>query len=116
MTATAIVWAATHRRREVWVGWPAAKAILSSRIVPGIGDRLAARQAYDSQMTLEPAQPGRPDNLFTPVAGPFAAHGRFDAQARGASVQWWCSKQRWTLTAFAAALAVAVIFLARWSN
>lgn len=116
IAADAIVWAATHRRREVWVGWPAVKAILSSRIAPGVGDRMAARQAYNSQMAQEPAQPGRPDNLFAPVAGPFGAHGRFDAQARRASLQWWWSSHRWGLAAFLAALVAAGLFLARWSS
>jgi hypothetical protein len=60
------------------VGWPAVKTILSARLCPGLGDRLAARNAYDSQMTDEPADPARPDNLFAPVPGNFGAHGRFD--------------------------------------
>lgn len=93
IAADAIVWAATHRRREVWVGWPAVQAILSSRLLPGLGDRLAARRAWDSQQTPEPAPPDRPDNLFAPVPGPFGAHGRFDARARRHSGQWWLSKQ-----------------------
>jgi NAD(P)-dependent dehydrogenase (short-subunit alcohol dehydrogenase family) len=79
MAAEAIVRAATEHRREVWVGWPAVKTILSARLFPGLGDRLAARNAYDSQMTDEPADPGRPDNLFAPVPGNFGAHGRFNS-------------------------------------
>ena len=70
--------AARHHRREVWVGWPAVKTILSARLFPGLGDRLAARNAYESQMTDEPAQTDRADNLFEPVPGEFGAHGRFD--------------------------------------
>jgi NAD(P)-dependent dehydrogenase (short-subunit alcohol dehydrogenase family) len=79
MAAEAIVRAATEHRREVWVGWPAVKTILSARLLPGLGDRLAARNAYDSQMTDEPADPGRPDNLFAPIPGDFGAHGRFNS-------------------------------------
>lgn len=82
MAAAAIVRAALHPKREVWVGWPAVKAILSTRLFPGLGDRLAARNAYESQMTDEPAKPGRADNLFAPVPGDFGAHGRFDDRAR----------------------------------
>jgi short-subunit dehydrogenase len=79
MAAEAIVRAATEHRREVWVGWPAVKTILSARLLPGLGDRLAARNAYDSQMTDEPADPGQPDNLFAPIPGDFGAHGRFNS-------------------------------------
>jgi NAD(P)-dependent dehydrogenase (short-subunit alcohol dehydrogenase family) len=78
MAAAAIVRAARHRAREVWVGWPAVKTILSTRLIPGLGDRLAARQAYESQMSDEPADRDRPDNLFAPVPGTFGAHGRFE--------------------------------------
>ncbi len=82
MAADAIVRAALNPKREVWVGWPAVKAILSTRLFPGLGDRLAARDAYESQMTDEPAEPDRLDNLFQPVPGDFGAHGRFDDRAR----------------------------------
>ncbi len=82
MAANAVVRAALNPKREVWVGWPAVKAILSTRLFPGLGDRLAARDAYESQMTDEPAEPDRADNLFQPVPGDFGAHGRFDDRAR----------------------------------
>lgn len=102
----AIVRAANHPRREWWVGWPAVKAILSTRLVPGLGDRMAARSAWSGQQTAEPAAPGRPDNLFKPVPGPFAAHGRFNTRARRRSWQWALSKHR------AGAAAVATVLLA----
>ena len=84
----AIVWAANHRRRELWVGWPAVTAIVSSRVLPGLGDRKAARSAYSAQQTDGPAAGNRPDNLFKPVPGPFGAHGRFNTRARRHSLQW----------------------------
>ena len=88
IAADAILRAATQNSREVWVGWPAVKSILSTRLFPGLGDRLAARNAYESQMTDEPAQPGRADNLFAPVPGDFGAHGRFDARAKPSGIRW----------------------------
>ena len=45
IAAEAILRAVDHPRREVWVGWPAVKAILSTRLAPGLGDRLAAVEA-----------------------------------------------------------------------
>jgi short-subunit dehydrogenase len=104
IAAAAIVRAATHRSREVWVGWPAVKAILSARLCPGLGDRLAARNAYESQMTDAPEDPDRADNLFDPVPGDFGVHGRFDARAESSSTQWSLSKHRWSAAALAAAL------------
>ena len=95
IAAEAIVRAAKHHPREIWVGWPAVKTILSTRLFPGLGDRLAARNAYESQMTDEPAAADRADNLFEPVPGNFGAHGRFDARARSWSAQWSLSKLRW---------------------
>jgi uncharacterized membrane protein len=108
LAAEAIVRAATHPRRELWVGWPAVKAILASRLVPGLGDRLAARQAYDGQQSAEPARRDRADNLFAPVPGPFGAHGRFDACAHGGHWQWSLAKLCRRMAAGAGAMAAAV--------
>ena len=108
IAADAIVRAATRQRREVWVGWPAVKAILSSRVAPGIGDWMAARGAYAAQQTDEVASRG-PDNLFLPVAGAFAAHGRFDARAREWSMQWALSRHRWTAALIAVLLLVVAL-------
>jgi NAD(P)-dependent dehydrogenase (short-subunit alcohol dehydrogenase family) len=81
--AEAIARAAEFSPRELWIGWPSIRAIIGNFLLPGLLDRLAARQAWDGQMTDEPAAPGRADNLFTPVAGDPGAHGRFDARSRG---------------------------------
>jgi short-subunit dehydrogenase len=108
IAAEAIVWAATHCRREVWVGWPAVKAILSTRLAPALGDRLAAHGAYESQMTDAPADPDRADNLFDPMPGDFGAHGRFAARAKSRSANWALSKHRW------GAAALATVLLASW--
>ena len=110
LAAEAIVRAATHPRREVWVGWPAVKGILSTRIAPGLGDRLAARTAYDSQQTSEPAR-HRPDNLFEPVSGDYGARGRFGARSKDRSWQWLISVYRWPLLA---GLALVLGSLALW--
>jgi NAD(P)-dependent dehydrogenase (short-subunit alcohol dehydrogenase family) len=112
LAAAAIVWAATHRRREPWVGWPAVQAILSARLLPGVGDRIAARNAYDAQMTQEAAPANRADNLFDPVPGPFGAHGRFNARAKDGSVQWWLSRRRWWVLAFIVVIVGLAVLIA----
>jgi NAD(P)-dependent dehydrogenase (short-subunit alcohol dehydrogenase family) len=89
VAADAIYYAATHRRREVWVGFPAVKAIVGTRLFPGLLDRVLARVAYAGQHTNEPVSPDRRDNLFAPVPGDHGAHGRFDSRAKSFSAQSW---------------------------
>ncbi len=95
VAARAIADVIGHRRREIYVGWPTWKTVLGQKIVPGYVDRYLAKHGYDSQLTDEIAyDPARPDNLFEPVRGAWAAHGVFDERARSKSRQsllsrWW---------------------------
>jgi len=107
VAADAIVWATRHHRNEVFVGWPTVKAITGNRIVPRLLDHYLARFGYDSQQTSEPEDPARPDNLWSPVEGDPGAHGRFDRQALGRSLEFWAVKHRDAL-ALAAGSLVAV--------
>jgi short-subunit dehydrogenase len=112
VAAEAIYFAATHRRRELWVGWPAVEGIVATKFFPGLLDRLLARTAYDGQHTDEPLPPDREDNLYEPVAGDHGAHGRFDARARPQSVQLWLNTHRVALGALA--FGAAAVGLAGW--
>ncbi len=94
LAAEAIYWAATHRRREVWVGWPAVQAIVGTHLFPGLLDRYLGWRAVKGQLTDEPLPPGRTDNLWHPVPGDAGAHGRFDVQAVRRSLQFWLSIHR----------------------
>jgi NAD(P)-dependent dehydrogenase (short-subunit alcohol dehydrogenase family) len=79
--AEAIRHASLYPRREIFLGWPAIKAIIGNEIAPGYADRYLAHRGYEGQMTAEPnANP--PANLFAPVPNDHGAHGRFDARAR----------------------------------
>ncbi|HJS73500.1 MAG TPA: SDR family oxidoreductase, partial [Vicinamibacteria bacterium] len=70
VAARAIHWAAHHRRRELYVGWPTVKAIWGgARLAPSYGDHRAAEMGYESQQTYEPEDPNRPHNLFYPLPG-----------------------------------------------
>jgi NAD(P)-dependent dehydrogenase (short-subunit alcohol dehydrogenase family) len=113
MIADAIVFAAMHRRREIWLAWPSIKAILSDKIAPRIGDRYLARTGYTSQQTDRPIQADRPDNLYVPAWGDYGAHGPFDARAKTFSLAWWASKHR---SALLAGAAVACGMLAIWAR
>jgi hypothetical protein len=79
--ARAILWAIEHQRRELYVGLPSLKTIIGNKLFPALGDRLAAHEAWDGQMTNEPQARGAAANLFAPVAGLERAHGRFDGRA-----------------------------------
>ncbi len=94
IAAEAIVWASRHPRREFFVGWPALKAVIANRIVPGYVDRVLARTGYESQQFNGPEDPNRPHNLWQPVPGDHGVHGIFDARARTWNPQWWLSRHR----------------------
>lgn len=109
IAAEAIVWSAYHRRRELWVGFPAAKAIVGTRIIPGILDRYLAGSAYSGQSTDRPLPAGRQDNLYTPVPGDHGAHGRFDSRAYASSWHFRMTTHRWSIVLAALAFMLMVI-------
>ena len=101
VAARAIFFAATHSRREIWVGFPTVKAILANRIAPGLIDRYLASAGYSGQLTSERLPADAPGNLRAPVPGDYSAHGRFDSRARASSWEMFTDRHR------AAALAIA---------
>jgi NAD(P)-dependent dehydrogenase (short-subunit alcohol dehydrogenase family) len=96
VAAEAIVWAADHPRRELMVGWPTVKAIVGNTVAPGLADRYLAESGYGAQQTDRPLEPGRRDNLFEPAddADDHGAHGPFDDESRGRSIQAMLSRHR----------------------
>ena len=94
VAAEAIVWAAHSDRREIEVGWPTVEAVVGNKLMPGWLDHYLGRTGYDAQMTDEPADPNRPDNLWKPLPGDHGAHGRFDDRARRISTQLWLNRNR----------------------
>jgi NAD(P)-dependent dehydrogenase (short-subunit alcohol dehydrogenase family) len=110
VAAEAIVWAARNPRRELYVGWPTVKAIVGNKIAPSFADLYLARAGYDAQLTGDPVPPDRPDNLFDPVPGDLAAHGRFDDRAKPRSLQLQASlNRRWLGAAAGLAALVGVL-------
>lgn len=92
--ADAIVYAAHHRRPELYVGYPAVEAIVANRIAPRLLDRYLGHMGFDSQQTDEPEDPSRPDNLWETVPGHQGAHGRFDRWSHDRSFQLEASEHR----------------------
>ena len=110
VAAKSIVWAADHPRREVWVGATTVGTILGNKLVPGLLDRYLARTNYEAQQTDQPVDEDRPDNLCAPPPGSQGAHGIFDAEAKGRSLQLELALHR-RLVAGAAASAAGLVAL-----
>ncbi|MDQ3897449.1 MAG: short-chain dehydrogenase, partial [Actinomycetota bacterium] len=112
VAARAIVWAASHPRREYWVGAPTAATILANTVAPGLLDRYLARTNFEAQQTDQPVDPDRPDNLEAPAPGTQGARGIFDAQAKDRSLQSRLSMHR-RVVAGAASGAALLALVAR---
>jgi short-subunit dehydrogenase len=104
VAAEAIYYAAHQKRREIFVGGPTIEAIYGQDLFPGFADWYLGRNGYDSQQTSEPVAPNRPDNLFEPVAGNYAADGIFTSRAKSFSLQNWANLHRTPVTLMAAGL------------
>ena len=98
VAARAVVHAADHpRRREYWVGGSTVGTLVANKLAPGLLDRYLARTGYEAQQTDQPADPGRPVNLWEPVDGrggrDFGGHGAFDDEAANRSLQAWVGRR-----------------------
>ena len=108
--ARAVVWLASHRRRELRIGWPVVQALLAQNLAPAFTDWYLGKTGYDSQQYDGGRDPNAPDNLEHPLSGDWGAHGDFDARATYHSRQLWLTMHRNTLIAGTlAAVALAVI-------
>jgi NAD(P)-dependent dehydrogenase (short-subunit alcohol dehydrogenase family) len=116
MAARAIAWAASHDRREVYVGWPTVKAIIGNKLFPGLADRYLARMGYESQQYDGLADPYRSDNLWHSVPGDHGAHGSFDDRAKSRSPQLWATTHRRLLAAAGAGLAALALRASSWGR
>jgi NAD(P)-dependent dehydrogenase (short-subunit alcohol dehydrogenase family) len=106
--AEAVYHAAHARRRELWIGWGAVKAIAGNAVAPWFADRYLARQGYEAQQVEgEPVPADRRDNLYAPVPGKAATHGNFDGEASARSPFLWLSLHRPALLAGGALTALA---------
>lgn len=114
IAGNAVLWAAEHDRRELSVAFSTVKTILGAKVVPGWLDRYLADVAWDGQMTDEPLDPERRDNLFEPAPGDYGMRGGFADRSRGRSPFTWANERRRLLTA--AGVGLAAVGLAGWLN
>ena len=105
VAAEAILFAADHRRREVWVGGNTVTIILANHLVPWAADRFLAKTNVDAQQTPMPLSESRPDYLYEPLPGDQGAHGIFGDEAKARSIQLDLTRRRRMLAAGATAVA-----------
>ena len=102
--AEAVYRAAHSRRREIWVGYGAVKAIVGNMLAPWFADWYLARNGFASQQVEgDPVPDDRPDNLYAPVPAVAATHGNFDDKAKSRSAFLFASLHRSALLAAATA-------------
>src|SRR5919107_1408742 len=108
VAARAIVHAAEHPRREIWVGLPTAYTILGEKFASGLMDRYLGKTNEQAQQTPDAIDPqARVDNLYEPPPGDPGAHGVFDDEAKASSPQTWLTLHKGTVLAAAAATGAA---------
>lgn len=112
LAAEAVVWSARHPRREVFVGWPAVKAVFGNKLLPNYADRKLAKDGYSGQITAAPVPESACANLYEPCDVDPGAHGRFDEQAKTSSAQWWFTTRRRKVGLGVAAVVAAIAVFA----
>ncbi len=116
IAAEAILFAATHKRRDLWLGFPTWKIIIGNRLAPGYVDRYLADNLYEAQQYDGFVSPDRQHNLWEPVPGDHGAHGGFDERATDFSSQFWLTTHARRLGAAGlAGLALAALIVFRRS-
>jgi len=96
VAARAIYWAAHHRRRELYVGFPTVYTIIGNKLAPWLAERYLAKTAVDGQQTGERFDGTAAANLFEPVDDDHdeGSRGIFDDQSHTRSEQAWLSRHR----------------------
>ena len=112
VAAEAVVFAAFNKRREIWLGGSAWKAILANKIAPGLLDTYLAKTGYSSQMRGEARPENAPYNLLSRCPD-IRPHGSFDSQAAGESGTLWYDQNRNAVLAGAAVLGAALLLMLR---
>jgi len=114
VAARAILFAAKHPRRELFVGASTLLAVWGQKFVPNVLDWYLGKTGYHAQQTDE-ARPAGRDNLDAPVddAVDRGAHGRFDRRSRTWSPQLELSVHRTAVAATASIVLAAAALVVR---
>ncbi len=109
VAARAIVWAARHPRRELYVGLSSVKAIVANKIAPGLLDRYLAKRAFKAQQRKSATDPEHAVDLWQPVPGSHSMRGSFGKEAKSTCASLWIDTHRGL--ALGAALTLGVVAL-----
>lgn len=113
LAGRAIAWAAERpRRRTYWVAPSTIGTALGQRFAPRVLDLALGRTGVDGQ--LRDGEPEKEGNLFRPFDADhdYGAHGVFDEEARGSSVQQWLNERRLAVTG--AVIGLAAVGAVAW--
>ncbi len=108
IAAKAVVYAAKHGKREVYVGYPTWQTIVGNKFIPDGLDHYLAKIGYKGQQTDQPEDPNRQNNLWEPIPGDHGAHGNFAAQSWDFSPQFWAATHQWITIAGITAITVGL--------
>lgn len=109
VAARAIVYAAAHNRREIYVGYPTFKAIYGNKIAAWYADKVLAAIGFKGQQTDQPENPNRANNVWQPVPEDRGAHGEFSRIAHHKSFTLWVSLNRNLVRAIAGVAAAGLV-------
>jgi NAD(P)-dependent dehydrogenase (short-subunit alcohol dehydrogenase family) len=110
VAARAVLYAAAHNRREIFVGYPTYQAIIGNKIAPWYADIVLAKNGFAGQLTDELVDPDKINNVWEPVHEDRGAYGGFSKIATNKSISLWISLHR---NLVRAALGVAVMVLVK---
>jgi NAD(P)-dependent dehydrogenase (short-subunit alcohol dehydrogenase family) len=113
VAARAILYAAAHNRRSIWVGASTYEAIIGNKLSPSYADHVLARNGYKGQQTEEPISPDRKNNVWEPVPEDRGTHGGFGRQAAGHSLTLWASLHRGFIATAAGVLLLTSLLAGR---
>jgi NAD(P)-dependent dehydrogenase (short-subunit alcohol dehydrogenase family) len=112
LVADAILYAAEHPVREIYVGGAGKSMEWLHILSPNLMDRILSRFGYQPQMTDLPKSDQAPHNLYEHVEGYDEAQGSFDREARAVSVYTGLETNpglRWALMAAMAGLGYVLL-------
>ena len=105
VAADAILFAATHDVRQLFVGYETIKAKLANTFLPSLVDWQLGKIGYKGQQTTSPAKSDSPNNVWAPINEDRGNHGAFDNIAYAKSYVLIMQKHKLWLT-----LIMSIIF------
>jgi short-subunit dehydrogenase len=87
--ADAVIFAAQHRTREMFIGGGAKMMVMMKRLLPRFMDAYLVGSAFSGQRTREPKSADAPTSMFAPETGDRRIEGDFTAISRHASFYTW---------------------------